>query len=54
VAIIVAALATTFTNNAWPDLITGLAISIVNMDAAREAYSAAVKERAEALKSKQA
>jgi len=51
VAIIGAALATTFTNNAWPDLITGLAIFLINLDAAREVYSAAGKERAEALES---
>ncbi len=50
-AIIGAALATMVTLNAWPDLVVGLAIFIINLDAAREVYSAACKEREEALTS---
>jgi Co/Zn/Cd efflux system component len=49
IAIIVAALVTLFTVNAWPDFLVGLAIFLINLDAAREVYGAAGKERAEAL-----
>lgn len=48
-AIIGAALATLLTQNAWPDLIVGLTIFLINLDAAREVYRAAGKEREEAL-----
>ena len=51
VAIIGAAFVTSITISAWPDLIVGLAIFLINLDAAREVYGAAVKERAEALES---
>ncbi len=51
IAIIGAAVVTVFTRNAWPDLIVGLAIFLVNLDAAREVYSAAGKEREAALAS---
>ncbi len=51
IAIIGAAIATVFTQNAWPDLIVGLAIFLVNLDAAREVYDSAGKEREEALAS---
>ncbi|BFU93321.1 MAG: cobalt transporter [Nitrospira sp.] len=44
VAIIVAALATIATLSAWPDLIVGLGIAIMNAGAAAEVYQAAGKE----------
>jgi len=50
-AIIGAALATMFTLNAWPDLVVGLGIFIINLDAAREVYIAASNEREEAIAS---
>ena len=46
VAIISAGIVTAFTLSAWPDLIVGLGIAALNMDAAREVYQAAKKERA--------
>jgi Co/Zn/Cd efflux system component len=48
VAIIVAGLVTAYTASAWPDLIVGLGIFFMNLDAAREVYAAARRERAEA------
>ena len=48
-AIIGAAIVTAFTLSAWPDLIIGLAIFLINLDAAREVYITATKERKEAL-----
>lgn len=45
VAIIGAAVATVWTRNAWPDLLVGLAIAIVNADAAKEIWEAARAER---------
>jgi Co/Zn/Cd efflux system component len=50
IAIIAAGLLTAFAwRTAWPDLITGVAIAIVNADAAREVWQAAREEhRAEA------
>ena len=51
IAIVAAALGTSITLNAWPDLITGLIIFLINLDAAHEVYKAASKERSEALKS---
>ena len=47
-AIILAGLVTAYTVSAWPDLIVGLGIFLMNLDAAREVYVAARKERAEA------
>jgi Co/Zn/Cd efflux system component len=45
VAIILSALATAFLwHSAWPDLIVGLAIALMNADAAREVWSAARRE----------
>lgn len=44
IAIIGAALITTLTLSHWPDLIVGIGILIINLDAAREVYSAARKE----------
>ena len=46
VAIIGAGIVTAFTLSAWPDLIVGLGIAVLNADAAREVYQAARKERA--------
>lgn len=48
VAIIGAGLLTAFTASAWPDLVVGLGIFLINLDAAREVYIAALRERAEA------
>jgi DNA-binding NarL/FixJ family response regulator len=48
VAIIGAALLTAYAADVWPDLIVGLGIFFVNLDAAREVYVAARRERAEA------
>ena len=36
------------TLSAWPDLIVGLGIAVLNIDAAREVFATARKERAEA------
>lgn len=48
VAIIAAGLVTAFLwNSAWPDIIVGLAIAVLNADAAREVFSAARREHAE-------
>lgn len=50
VAIVLAALVTAFLwRSAWPDLIVGLAIAIVNADAAREVWEAARKEHEAAV-----
>ena len=48
-AIIAAALVTAFAcRTAWPDLIAGLGIALMNADAAREVWSAAREEHAAA------
>jgi Co/Zn/Cd efflux system component len=44
VAIIAAGLVTAYTLSAWPDLIVGLGIAIMNADAAREVWKAGRKE----------
>lgn len=44
VAIIVAGLITAFTLSVWPDVIVGIGIAIMNMDAAREVWEAAREE----------
>jgi Co/Zn/Cd efflux system component len=45
IAIIAAGLATAFLwNAAWPDLIVGLGIALLNADAAREVWTAAREE----------
>jgi Co/Zn/Cd efflux system component len=49
VAIILAGLVTAATLSAWPDLIVGLGIAVLNADAAREVVQAARKERSEAV-----
>ena len=47
IAILVAGLLTAFVwRSAWPDLVVGLGIAILNADAARQVWSAARKERA--------
>jgi Co/Zn/Cd efflux system component len=48
IAIVLAGLVTAATLSAWPDLIVGLGIAILNADAAREVVQAARKERTEA------
>ena len=45
IAIIVAGLITAMTVSPWPDLIVGLGIFVMNLDAAREVYTAARRER---------
>lgn len=45
VAIIVAGLVTAATLSPWPDLIVGLGIFVLNLDASRQVYSAARNER---------
>jgi len=48
-AIILAGLATGYTLSAWPDLIVGLGIAIMNAGAAGEVYKAARKETDETI-----
>lgn len=48
VAIMVAGVATMFTHSLWPDLIVGLGIAIMNLDAARAVWNAAREEHAAA------
>ena len=48
VAIVLAGFLTLATLSAWPDLIVGLGIAVVNADAARDVLAAARKERAAA------
>jgi Co/Zn/Cd efflux system component len=45
IAIIAAGLVTAATVSLWPDLIVGLGIFLMNLDAAREVYTAARRER---------
>jgi Co/Zn/Cd efflux system component len=45
IGIIAAGLKTIVTLSAWPDLIVGLGISLMNLGAAREVYTAARRER---------
>jgi Co/Zn/Cd efflux system component len=45
VAIITAGLLTAYTLSAWPDLVVGLGIALMNADAAREVWQAAREER---------
>ena len=44
VAIIVAGLITAYTLSVWPDVIVGIGIAVMNMDAAREVWQAAREE----------
>ena len=48
-AIVCAGLVTAYTASAWPDLIVGLGIFFMNLDAAREVYVAARRELTEAV-----
>ena len=47
-AIICTGLVTAYTVSAWPDLAVGLGIFLMNLDAAREVFLAARKERVQA------
>jgi Co/Zn/Cd efflux system component len=47
-AIIAVGVVTAYTVSAWPDLVVGLGIFSMNLDAAREVFLAARKEHAEA------
>jgi len=49
VAIVAAGLVTAYVRSAWPDLIVGLGIALLNADAAREVYSAAREEHRAAV-----
>jgi Co/Zn/Cd efflux system component len=49
VAIIVAAVITAANLSPWPDVVVGLGIFVINLDAAREVYSAARKEHKEGV-----
>ena len=49
IAIIAAGLATAATLSPWPDLIVGLGIFALNLDASRQVYGAARGERRAAL-----
>jgi Co/Zn/Cd efflux system component len=49
IAIIAAGIVTALMPSAWPDLIVGLGIAVLNIDAAREVYRAASVERGLAL-----
>ena len=45
VAIIIAGVVTAATRSPWPDMVVGLGIFLINLDAAREVFSAAKRER---------
>jgi Co/Zn/Cd efflux system component len=47
-AIVGAGLITAYTASAWPDLVVGLGIFLMNLDAARQVFVAARKERTDA------
>jgi Co/Zn/Cd efflux system component len=49
IAIIAAGFVTAATLSGWPDLVVGLAIAVINADAAREVYVAARQERRAAV-----
>jgi len=49
VAIIVAGIVTAAAASPWPDLVVGLGILVLNLDASRQVYSAARSERRAAL-----
>ncbi|MEW6324684.1 MAG: cation transporter [Nitrospirota bacterium] len=48
-AIIAAGLLTAYVRSAWPDLVVGLGIALMNLRAAQEVYAAAREERRAAL-----
>lgn len=45
VAVIAAGLVTAATLSPWPDIVVGLGIFLINLDAARDVYAAACRER---------
>ncbi len=47
IAIIFTGFITIYTHSAWPDLLVGIGIGIINLGAAKEVYQAAKKERKE-------
>lgn len=49
VAIILAGLVTAYTASVWPDVIVGVGIAVINIDAAREVWEAAHAERKAAV-----
>lgn len=49
IAIVFAGLITVYNQSAWPDLIVGLGIALMNMGAAKEVYEAARNEHRSAL-----
>jgi Co/Zn/Cd efflux system component len=49
IAIVAAGLVTAMAPSPWPDLIVGVGIFVMNLDASREVYKAARDERREAL-----
>ena len=49
IAIIAAGLVTALVPSSWPDLIVGVGIFVMNLDASREVYKAARAERRDAL-----
>lgn len=49
VAIIIAGFATALTVSAWPDLVVGLGVALLNVGAAKEVWEAARDERRDAL-----
>ena len=49
IAIVAAGLVTALAPSPWPDLIVGVGIFVMNLDASREVYKAARDERREAL-----
>jgi len=49
IAIIAAGIVTALTLSPWPDLVVGIGIFVMNVDAAREVYGAAREERSAAL-----
>jgi Co/Zn/Cd efflux system component len=49
VAIVGAGLVTVYVRSAWPDLLVGLGIALMNADAARQVYGAARAEHRRAL-----
>ena len=51
VAIIIAGIVTAFTLSVWPDVIVGLAIAAMNLDAAREVWGVARQEHKAAIQS---
>ena len=49
VAIVAAGVITAYSRSAWPDMVVGLGIALINADAAKEVYAAARQEHQEAV-----